>query len=289
MNHTFFLTTESFDEANSTFAILESLVYGLHDQINQINTHEGNSLTICSDIYSHWQWQGHMLAEIWQPDCQLDRDFKFMLQRLFEKASDTDEPSTSISFGYIDNGNGATRGLLTLQKRNKYAPHLQVDSNTNSWYLYCLDKIKSSPLTSRQFIDDCRILFDNLEIIDRNYSSIASIYDKFKERILHHLNGLNLYMREAQQNSKNRNDALIRLSSLGNFDEVASTEGNASRKKDFTFQIEDKSVCCEPHIKLSKSDVVGDSEYYFHRIYFHEGVPTLKKGKIIIGHIGKHL
>ena len=54
-------------------------------------------------------------------------------------------------------------------------------------------------------------------------------------------------------------------------------------------QGQSEKICCEPHLKLSKSDNTGDNTYYFNRIYFHEGRNNISESRILIGHIGEHL
>ena len=72
-----------------------------------------------------------------------------------------------------------------------------------------------------------------------------------------------------------------------------SMEGNADRKDALTFQFASKDgeirILCEPHIKLHCSARAGDSEYYFHRIYFSSAEHAEFEGKTLIGHIGEHL
>lgn len=72
-----------------------------------------------------------------------------------------------------------------------------------------------------------------------------------------------------------------------------SMEGKADRKDALTFQFVGKNgairILCEPHIKLHCSDRDGDSEYYFHRIYFSSAEHAEFEGKTLIGHIGEHL
>ncbi len=72
-----------------------------------------------------------------------------------------------------------------------------------------------------------------------------------------------------------------------------SMEGNADRKDALTFQFVGKDgtirILCEPHIKLHCSARAGDSEYYFHRIYFSSAEHAEFEGKMLIGHIGEHL
>ncbi len=86
-------------------------------------------------------------------------------------------------------------------------------------------------------------------------------------------------------------DCMKAFSAISGYE--TSMEGNATRKGALTFQFkyEDRTlkILCEPHIKLHRSAQPGDTEYYFHRIYFssteHKEFPT----KILIGHIGEHL
>lgn len=72
-----------------------------------------------------------------------------------------------------------------------------------------------------------------------------------------------------------------------------SMEGDADRKDTLTFQFEGKDgtirILCEPHIKLHCSSRAGDTEYYFHRIYFSSAEHSEFRGKTLIGHIGEHL
>jgi hypothetical protein len=74
---------------------------------------------------------------------------------------------------------------------------------------------------------------------------------------------------------------------------VTSMEGNVDRKDALTFQFAGDDgtvkVLCEPHIKLHCSARAGDTEYYYHRIYFSTAEHAEFKGKTLIGHIGEHL
>jgi len=73
-----------------------------------------------------------------------------------------------------------------------------------------------------------------------------------------------------------------------------SLEGNGARKGALTFSFSlgvesSESVLCEPHMKLERSDVSGDSEYYYHRIYFCPRYVTGFSERILVGYAGKHL
>ena len=79
---------------------------------------------------------------------------------------------------------------------------------------------------------------------------------------------------------------------------ACSMEGDPKHaRKSLTFPFQDKdgcvvpvtSVTCEPHTKLEKTGKKGDAQYRFDRIYFHPGIETVALGKVLVGHIGKHL
>jgi len=75
----------------------------------------------------------------------------------------------------------------------------------------------------------------------------------------------------------------------------AAPEGDIHRKSELTFNFEDANsnkavpIYCAPHLKLRRSSLLGDTHYYFNRIYFHPGKPDVNHGKILVGHIGAHL
>lgn len=73
-----------------------------------------------------------------------------------------------------------------------------------------------------------------------------------------------------------------------------SLEGDGNRKEALTFSFSlgseySESVLCEPHMKLESSDTEGDTEYYYHRIYFCPRRHNSFADKILVGHAGKHL
>lgn len=72
-----------------------------------------------------------------------------------------------------------------------------------------------------------------------------------------------------------------------------SMEGNLDRKKGLTFNFTGKQgllrILCEPHIKLHRSARLGDTEYYFHRIYFSTSNHVEFNKRTLIGYIGRHL
>lgn len=292
MESIFYLSQESFDEDQmSSHDLYQSIGY-LYTEFMDAISH-GSIIKVCSDIYDKWKWKSHPIGEIWQPDCELDGDLKSMiLQMIYDRAESVETVSNAIDLGDSDSLNV---GLLTLKPRKSKPQHLQLYAG-KTWYAYIKDCILRMPLTSDEFIDSCNQYMDNLYIIDRNKESIKQIYKDFKVTILYHLNALNVYLVKQRDLGLRRDILLKTISQLANLPEVASLEGDAHRKSDFTFSFyypvngAQYNLCFEPHMKLCHSDKYpGDSEYYFYRIYFYEGNDKLCDGKVVIGHIGDHL
>ncbi len=127
--------------------------------------------------------------------------------------------------------------------------------------------------------------------MDINLRGLEGGLEKFAGSIIYNLIQLNDNFR-SYYNPSNRIETLKLFSSGCNVE--ATPEGNASKKPVLTFEFIDGNsnrvpVCCEPHLKLSRSDSTGDTHFYFNRIYFHEGKPNVDGGKILVAHIGNHL
>ncbi len=114
---------------------------------------------------------------------------------------------------------------------------------------------------------------------------------KFAETIVYNLTQLN-------DNFSKYNNPSDRIRTLREFSSIckvdASAEGDTRRRSSLTFEFIDKnsnpiSIYCEPHLKLGKNDLPGDTHFYSNRIYFHEGKPDVEGGRILVAHIGKHL
>jgi hypothetical protein len=143
------------------------------------------------------------------------------------------------------------------------------------------------------FYKEAQIYFPNLYLHQRIIDTMRPIYTDFVQKIIYHLSCLNDDFHKYKQEPYQRIETLSAFSAL--LDEQASGQGNAKLKKLMTFQFianngNTEAICCEPHLKICRSDrYPGDSQYHFHRIYFHEGKQNIQHGKILIGHIGLHL
>jgi hypothetical protein len=165
----------------------------------------------------------------------------------------------------------------------------------NNWLKFHRYFLGLYPKNVNFFFEECVKYFTNLYFHERNHDSIASIFTNFNKKIIEHLAYLDDFFEDCKTTPYNRVETLRRFTAQCNLDESATTEGNVTRKENFTFSFENtekkqEKICCEPHLKLSRSDKYpGDSEYYFNRIYFHEGKSNIANGNILVGHIGSHL
>lgn len=290
MKCTFFITQNSYPYLSSTRNMLRKSITYMHEQVLFMYDH-GFDVKVCADIYDAWKWRDHSLYELWQ-DCELDNDLKGMLQIiLYERTNTIEEKSNEINFGDTET---SSNGLLATSNNTKVDETFQVFPGRSS-YRYVLDYINRLSLTSDDFLDACSHIMDNIYIIENCKTSIRPIYKDFKRTILFHLDVLNVHLADERYNGYRRDQLLKRISQIAHLPEDATLEGDAERKKDLTFTFTEEkgsthSLCCEPHMKLCRSDrYPGDSEYYFHRIYFHEGAKNVCDGKIVVGHIGNHL
>ena len=141
------------------------------------------------------------------------------------------------------------------------------------------------------FIDECKKYYPDLHFHENNYQSIKSLIGNSDKIVVHYLNELNNNFLKCKLETTNRIDLLKKFNSISNFDLDASPEGDVNRKKELTFYFinhhkEDIAIYCELHLKLLYDD---SKKVKQNRIYFHEGKDDIEKGKILIGHIGKHL
>ena len=290
MNCTLFITRNSCSDFDISYHKLKKSISFLHEQVLFMCDH-GFKVMVCDDIYGSWTWRGHSLYELWQ-DCELDNDLKGMLNNiLYERVESTSDKSNDIKLGDNDT---SCFGLLSTSLSTMVDSAFLVYPGHSS-YRYVLEYINRSTLSSDEFLDSCSLIMDNIYVLDNCKTSIKPIYKDFKHAILHHLDVLNVHLAKERYNGLRRDLLLKKVSQIAHLPEDITLEGDAKRKEDLTFSFSNGNgpshrICCEPHMKLCHSDQYpGDGEYYFHRIYFHEGQKNVCDGKIVVGHIGKHL
>jgi hypothetical protein len=225
---------------------------------------------------------------------EIDRDVIATLQNILQKSeatSITSQEAKDELLSWIDENN--CHGLIAFHRIDGLDDNLQIIYGIEGWYKFRRHFLGKYPKDVNFYIDECIKYFPNLYFHERNRHSIKAIFDDCPKKIVYHLSALNDKFKDCIKEGLNRTQVLENFSRYAKLDEIATLEGDADRKKDFTFQFLnnsgiDENVCCEPHLKLCYSDV-NTSYSNDRRIYFHEGKPNIQKGHILIGHIGNHL
>ncbi len=236
-------------------------------------------LTICDFLYSP---KGRK---------NFDRDTIAFLSNIIDKSEETSLTSKEIVGDLLPKHNeNKVYGLLCLHRLDGIDAEYLV-YNKNNWlnfHRYFLSIYSHDALF---FIDECKKYYPDLYFHENNYQSIKALISNSIKTVVHYLNGLSNNFLKCKQETNNRIDLLQKFNSISNFDLDASPEGDVSRKKELTFYFinnhkKDVPVYCELHLKLLYDDTRKVKQ---NRIYFHEGKEDIEEGKILIGHIGKHL
>lgn len=303
MKLSFYITSDSFGLPDCSLKRLEVIVDNLSELSKEIRCDTNkDSLSITNEAYNI-VWKGHSLGEVWTDTCQMDKDLKILIQKILQEYSKPVDFDKAKIDELILSNNEQERTVIIKATDNKGSINEDIlDVENKNWFDIHRNFLGKYPVDCNYFVEECRIYFPYIYFHDRTKGSVRQILTEFSERIVHHLSGLNDKLRVLQNTfgEMNREEILEILSKkeYGNFDEVATLEGKSSRKEDFTFDFPLNSkensfekVCCEPHIKLCKSNLgSGDNSYHTDkRIYFHEGKSHIQDGKILVGHIGKHL
>jgi hypothetical protein len=267
--------------------------------IKQYKDH--NKIFVNPDIYSVCFINNITISDLlFNPEVSkkhIDRDVKLALQKIILESVETDASVEEIIKVFLPNHHkDECYGLIAFNKIENIEDAYQLVYNINGWYAFRRYFLGLYPHDGEYFIEECKIYFQNLFFHERNKTTVSDILDDCSKKIIFHLAVLNDKFSNFVKLELNRTQTLKQFSIAAELDEEASLEGNASRKKDLTFDfVNDKklkeNVCCEPHLKLCYNDnYPGDSSYSTdRRIYFHEGKLNIQNGKILIGHIGGHL
>jgi hypothetical protein len=229
----------------------------------------------------------------------IDRDVRRALQKIIGESAATDVSSEEIIEILLPHHNEEECfGLIAFNKMENIKNEYQIVYNINNWYAfrrYFLG-LYPHPQDGWYFIEECKKYFPCLFFHERNKETVLYLLKDCSKKTVCHLAALNDKFIKISRLELERAEKLKRFSIAAKLDEDASLEGDASRKKELTFDFINENglpenVCCEPHLKLCYNDnYPGDTSYSTdRRIYFHEGKPNIHEGKILIGHMGKHL
>ena len=203
--------------------------------------------------------------------------------KLLQLALDQARQSTSVALAQA-----------TIQ--GSLGPFSNAQANTlesyGDWYNLVRKSLATEPQEPPAFCDDFRAAFPRLIFSDAFPNCINTFdggYKRYSRTLVHCLSALNDHW---QWDGGDLTQYLRAFSAQSN---VSTTqEGNGDRKPALTFSFKADSdrleaVLCEPHMKLTQSDVPGDNTFYFHRIYFYPRAHVTFQGKLLIGHAGEHL
>lgn len=303
MTAEFYLLADSFRyNADSTLIEIEEKTKSLAEDFRYIKKYkETNKLFVHPEIYDVNFLEGIVLLDLLYNEevanQHLDRDVRVSLKQIIIENETSPYTSAEVKEVLLPaHDENLCYGLIAFNVLEDVAPEHQVVYNLTGWLDFRRYYLGLYPKNATFYIDESIKYFPNLYFHERNKQTITAILTDCPKKIVYHLTALNDKFKQFYVQPYNRVNALAQFSAAANLDETASPEGNAARKKYFTFEFmnndhEPEEVCCEPHLKLCHNDQYPGDQSYSNdrRIYFHEGKSNIENGKILIGHIGGHL
>lgn len=296
----FYLVTESFAyNVNLTTSEIEVKTKSLARDFVYIRKYnDANKIFVHPDIYNVHFLDGILLSDLlFNPQLaktHIDRDVYNALQKIILESNTTEISSREvIEILLPEHDQDLCHGLIAFNQVENVEPELQIVYHLKGWFDFRRYFLGLYPKNEKFYIDECIKYFPHLFFHENNRESIKAIFKDCPQKIIYHLAALNDTFKNIDTTNRNRTQILEAFSIIAELDETASLEGNADRKTDFTFgflndQNQMENVCCEPHMKLCYSDT-NTAYSNARRIYFHEGISNIQNGRILIGHIGKHL
>lgn len=225
----------------------------------------------------------------------VDRDCVNALINIFEKAVNTPISSDEVRQTLLPwHDENVCHGLIAFHNVNGIPDEFQLIYGIDRWYKFRRHFLGIYP-NEETFINECEVYFPNLFFHSRNKTTVKDIIKDFSICIVSHLEALNdVLFTYRERKFDNESIKYQTLTSECHLPENAASKDKNDAKENLTFGfINDEGnleeVTCYPHLRLCRSNKEGDSKYYHHRIYFHEGLPKIQQGNILIGHIGVHL
>jgi hypothetical protein len=226
----------------------------------------------------------------------VDRDTLEALRRIIDVSENINITPEEVIDELLDSHSQDTVfGLLCLHSieigegKGRYLVY-----SKNNWLDFHQYFLSMYPISNTHFYKEAIKYFPNLFFHNRIEQTISKILHDFAKAIVFHLKALNNDFRKYQTQPYSRIETLKAFSIGCKLYEEASNQGNSEDKPKMTFSFfnhegQNENICCEPHLKLCKSDNSGDNTYYYHRIYFHEGKEHIAHCRILVGHIGEHI
>jgi hypothetical protein len=299
----FYIVPESFSYSkNLSLEQIEDKVYNLSDDINLIHQYK-DSNKLLANYEELYPLEFYPQCKIEDIICNpvnakeiLGRDLIVAFQKIFEKAEPTSsdiEEIKEVLLNWEEEEN--CHGLIAFHEIPKINKQFQIIYNTSNWMLFRRHYLGMYPKNNNYFIEECSKYFPKLFFHNRNKDSIKSILSNFAKNVILHLGYLNdVFYTYRTRHFDNESIKYKTLTTECNLEGKAASKDNNSAKEALTFDFINKKgeielVTCYPHLRLHYSDTPGDNTFYQFRIYFHEGLPSIKDSNILIAHIGEHL
>jgi len=219
---------------------------------------------------------------------------KKVLKWLIDRCHPCDDSEEVILAKSRDINPDSLSGLLCLNKLSVDGVHQSYLIQTfEQWKNFHRCHLSKYPKSEEYFYQELAKYFSNIYFHENVVKSLKGLEGGLRvcaKAIIVNLTHLNDHF-HTETAPPNLREHLRRFSLEC---EVECTlEGDIARKPDLTFTFHwngtSLNVCCEPHLKLARSFHPGDTHYYYNRIYFHQGIPKIFGGRILVAHIGNHL
>lgn len=298
-----YLLNESFYYQNANLSLLEESIMQLSEDFDYIKK-QGDKILKHSSIYEVDLPNGYKFFDLYDDtkNIPISKDVKKQLLKLIDHSNETSWTNNEVK-ELITNQlkddlcqEKQVYGLLALLELPQNIDDVFIIHNQRNWFEFHRFFLANYPCEEQYFVNECGKVFPKTFLHPNVIDSLPTMdggWKNFSYSIVKCLSALNDKFPKYISNRKNyqRIDILKEFSAECGYE--VTPQGNAKDKPNMTFRFnnvegKNEEICCEPHMKLSKSDNDGDT-FYFNRIYFHEGNEKTEKGKILVGHIGKHL
>jgi hypothetical protein len=303
MNTSLLLHSASFDcTCTKDLSLIGDKIEGLLLTLKKVRQFEDVILRNDEIYYVALTPDTKLFQHLYERPEGLTRDQQAALRKIVDRAIMTDDTSANFvaTLGYhteID-----IKGLICLHKIHGIDARYIIE-DFEQWLYFHRYFLGLYPRSEKEFFADLQLYFSELYFrgeIRNTLKTLTPSFSNVVKGVIHNLSCLNDRFKDFII-ERNLPETLKNFSAACNVD--ATLEGNLERKQDFEFtftweKIDEKTgnkttiscdVCCEPHLKISRSDNVGNTEFYFNRIYFHLGIEGFADAKILVGHIGRHL
>ncbi len=278
---------------------MEDKIYSLSEDYTFIREN-GEKIYRHDSIYDEEIYENLPLCEfLYDPEksSQFDKEIRKYLRKIVDHSSPTaSEPGEIIEL-LDEHDENDIYGLICLHKID-FIDRKYLVYDRHDWFDFHRYFLGLYPISESHFFHEAKKYFIKLhfhEQIETTLSRLEGGLSVFSKTIVRSLSGLNDIFPEYYASESVNLPEILRAFSSRTSTQI-TMEGNIKRKSALTFEFEyetdeafTEKICCEPHIKLERSDNPGDSKYYFNRIYFHPGRSYIHGGKILVCHIGCHL